>query len=198
MPEIDLIPAAWRAQRKARRTLRRAALTVAGLVIGIGAVRVGLEVSTRHAQSAVQALQAARRDGDRETARLSALQARHAELERQEALIATLRGPGLVSGVLQPLDLALEDGLWFDELQYSRPTLLPPPGSPPPATDSSLGIRGKASDAAAVGRFVDALASRGPCQKPTLAPGEARRYTRFELVEFAVSCPLRPAAGGHG
>jgi len=196
VPEIDLIPASWRAQRKARRTLRGAAVAMAGLVIGIGAARIGLEVSTRNEQAAVQAIQATRRDGDREAARLSALQARHAELQRQEALIATLRGPGLVGSVLQPLDRALEDGLWFDDLQYARPTLLPQPGSPPPTTESSLGIRGKASDAATVGRFVDALASRGPCLKPALAPGEARRYTRFELVEFAVSCPLRPTGTG--
>ena len=91
MPEIDLIPASWRAQRKARRTLRGAAVAMAGLVIGIGAARIGLEVSTRNEQAAVQAIQATRRDGDREAARLSALQARHAELQRQEALIATLR-----------------------------------------------------------------------------------------------------------
>ncbi|MBK7846309.1 MAG: hypothetical protein IPJ73_02490 [Zoogloea sp.] len=109
MPEIDLIPASWRAQRKARRTLRGAAVAMAGLVIGIGAARIGLEVSTRNEQAAVQAIQATRRDGDREAARLSALQARHAELQRQEALIATLRGPGLVGSVLQPLDRALEE-----------------------------------------------------------------------------------------
>lgn len=196
MPEIDLIPASWRARQHARRSLRRGAAAIAGLIIGIGAARIGLELSTRTEQAAVQEIQGARRDADREAARLIALQARHTELQRQDALIAALRGPSLLREVLQPLDRALEDGLWFDELQFAHPSLLPQPGSPPPIIERSLGMRGKATDAATVGRFVDALASRGPCLKPALTPGETRRYTRFELVEFTVSCPLRPTTAG--
>jgi hypothetical protein len=194
VPEIDLIPASWRAQRNARRTLRGAAVAMAGLVIGIGAARIGLEVSTRNEQAAVQAIQATRRDGDREAARLSALQARHAELQRQEVLIATLRGPGLVGSVLQPLDRALEDGLWFDELQYARPTLLPQPGSPP-TTESSLGIRGKASDAATVG----ALWMPWPAAVPASSPRSPRRGPPLHPLRTGGvrgELPLRPAGTG--
>lgn len=196
MPEIDLIPAAWRAQRQARRNLHRGGLVIAAMVLGIGAARIGLELSTRSEQAAVQHIQAARRDGDREAARLTALLARRNELQHQQALITTLRGHSLVSDVLQPLDRALDESLWLDELQFSRPTVLPQPGSQPATIERSLGMRGKAADAAAVGRFVDTLAQRGPCLKPALAPGDTRRYTRFELVEFAVSCPLRPSPAG--
>ncbi|MBL8453900.1 MAG: hypothetical protein JNK97_14240 [Zoogloea sp.] len=196
MPEIDLIPATWRARRRARRSLRRGGLVITALVLGIGATRVGLELSTRSEQGAVQHIQAARRDGEREAARLTALLARRSELQHQQALIDTLRGGRLVGDVLQPLDRALDDGLWFDELQFFHPTTLPQPGSPPAVAESSLGIRGKATDTAAVGRFMDALAQRGPCLKPALTPGETRRYTRFELVDFVVSCPLRPGPAG--
>ncbi len=196
MPEIDLIPAVWRARRRARRQLRQGGLVITALVLGIGATRVGLELSTRSERNAVQNIQAARRDGEREAARLTALLARRSELQHQQALIDTLRGGGLVSDVLQPLDRALDDKLWFDELQFSRTIALPQPGSPSALAESSLGIRGKATDTAAVGRFMDALAQRGPCLKPTLTPGEARRYTRFELVDFVVSCPLRPGPTG--
>lgn len=69
MPEIDLIPATWRAQRQARRNLRRGGLVIAALVLGIGAARIGLELSARNEQAAVQHIQAARRDGDREIGR---------------------------------------------------------------------------------------------------------------------------------
>lgn len=196
MPEIDLIPASWRAQRQARRNLQRGSLVIVALALGIGAARIGLELSARNEKAAVQHIQAARRDGDREAARLTALLAHHSELQHQQALIDTLRGRALVSDVLQPLDRALDESIWFDELQFSNPTVLPQAGSPAPATERSLGIRGKATDAAAVGRLVDALALRGPCLKPALVPGDTRRYTRFELVEFAVSCPLRPSPAG--
>lgn len=194
MAEIDLIPASWRAARRARGHLRLSGLAIAGILVGLVAGRIGLELSTRNALATVQQMQAARRDTEREAARVTALESRLAELQRQQALVTTLRGEGMVGRSLLPIDRALEADIWFDELGYARQAVPPQPGnSAPPPIEASLQIRGKAPSAAAISRFNDALASQGPCARPTLTPGDTKRYTRFELLEFTIVCPLRPA-----
>lgn len=194
MAEIDLIPASWRAARRAHRRLRLSGLAIAGILAGLVAGRIGLELSTRNAQATVQQMQAARRDTEREDARITALESRLAELQRQQALVTTLRGEGVVGRALLPLDRALDADIWFDELGYARQAVPPQPGSSaPPPIEASLQIRGKAPNAAVISRFNDALASQRVCASTTLTPGDTKRYTRFELLEFTITCPLRPA-----
>ncbi len=196
MPDVDLIPASWRAEQRMRRHLKGGAIAIAGVVLAILGGRIWLELSLRTEQAAVQQIQGARRDGEREAARLADLQSRVAENHRQQTLIASLRGTGPLAQALLPLDRALDDNIWFDELHYARQAILPQPGNPalPPA-EASLSLRGKAPDAAAIGRFADALVAQGPCSKPQLVPGAVKRYTRFELVEFSVNCPLKAKTG---
>lgn len=197
MADVDLIPASWRAERRMRHHLQGGAIAIASVVLAILAGRIWLELSLREEQAAVQQIQGARRDGEREAAHLADLHGRVAESRRQQSLIASLRGTGPFADALQPLDQALDDTIWFDELHYARQAILPQPGNPaPPPAEASLSLRGKAPDAAGIGRFADALVARGPCIKPQLVPGAAKHYTRFELVEFSLSCPLKAAAGG--
>jgi hypothetical protein len=199
MAEVDLIPASWRAERRIRRHIKGCAIAIAGVVLAILAGRIWLELSLRAEQAAIQQIQGARRDGEREAAHLSDLQGRVAESHRQRNLIVSLRGSGPLAHALLPLDQALDDTIWFDELHYARQAILPQPGTPPPPAEASLSLRGKAPDAAGIGRFADALVARGPCIKPQLVPGAAKHYTRFELVEFSVSCTLKtPAAAESG
>lgn len=197
MSEIDLIPASWRAEQRARRALAGCAIVIGGIVAAVIAGRIGLELSTRHAQAELRQLQTLRRDGDRADARLASLTAALAEARRQQAIVATLKGEGLVARVLQPLDRSLGDDIWFDELNYAHPGILPQAGNPaPPPVEASLAIRGKAPDAAAIGQFAEAVGKAGPCAKPKLAPGNVKHYTRFELVEFALACSLKSGPGG--
>ena len=195
MAEIDLIPASWRAEQQLRRHLRSGGLAVAAVLLTVLAGRIGLEWTIRKEQAAEQQLQGLRREGERDMARLTVLQNAVDEARQQQGRIATLRGEGLVASALKPLDDALEDGIWFDELRYVRQPVLPQPGNPaPPPPEASLIIRGKAPDAAAIARLTDALGA-GLCVKPSLSPGEVKRYTRFELLEFSLTCPLRAKAG---
>ena len=62
--------------------------------------------------------------------------------------------------------------------------------------EASLAIRGKAPDPATIGEFAEALGSTGPCAKPRLVPGNVKQYNRFELMEFALNCPLTLPGGG--
>lgn len=197
MPEIDLIPASWRAEQRTRRALTRGGAVLGGIVLAIAAGRLALEWSIREQQAAIQQVQGTRRDGERTTAQLAALEAGLAEARSQQALIATLRGEGFVASVMRPLDEILGDDIGFDELLYSRQSPLPVPGSPtPPPVEASLAIRGKAPHAAAIGEFADALGKAGPCTKPRMTPGNVKRYTRLELLEFTLSCPIKIRPGG--
>jgi hypothetical protein len=213
MADIDLIPASWRAEQRARRTLRGGVIAVGCAIAAVAALRIGLELGNRSATTALQTLQAQRRDSERTVARLTALNARvdeARELSRKIAALrgpdvvggvlvpiddALLRGPDVVGGVLVPIDDALGESVWFDELIYTRIPALPQPGTPIAPADASLAIHGKAPDPATIGAFAEALASAGPCAKPRLVPGNVKQYNRFELMEFALSCPLTLRSG---
>jgi hypothetical protein len=128
-------------------------------------------------------------------ARLTALNARADEARELSRKIAALRGPDVVGGVLVPIDQALGESVWFDELIYTRIPALPQPGTPIAPADASLAIHGKAPDPATIGEFAEALGSTGPCAKPRLVPGNVKQYNRFELMEFALNCPLTLRGG---
>lgn len=195
MADIDLIPASWRAEQRARRTLRGGLVAVGCAIAAVAAVRIGLEIANRQATTALQTLQAQRRDSERIVARLTALNARVDEARELSRKIAALRGPDVVGGVLVPIDQALGESVWFDELIYTRIPALPQPGTPIAPADASLAIHGKAPDPATIGAFAEALGSAGPCAKPRLVPGNVKQYNRFELMEFALNCPLTLRSG---
>lgn len=195
MADIDLIPASWRAEQRARRTLRGGLVAVGCAIAAVAAVRIGLEITNRQATTALQTLQAQRRDSERIVARLTALNARVDEARELSRKIAALRGPDVVGGVLVPIDQALGESVWFDELIYTRIPALPQPGTPIAPADASLAIHGKAPDPATIGEFAEALGSAGPCAKPRLVPGNVKQYNRFELMEFALNCPLTLRGG---
>lgn len=195
MADIDLIPASWRAEQRARRTLRGGLVAVGCAIAAVAAVRIGLEITNRQATTALQTLQAQRRDSERIVARLTALNARVDEARELSRKIAALRGPDVVGGVLVPIDQALGESVWFDELIYTRIPALPQPGTPIAPADASLAIHGKAPDPATIGAFAEALGSTGPCAKPRLVPGNVKQYNRFELMEFALNCPLTLRSG---
>lgn len=195
MADIDLIPASWRAEQRARRTLRGGVIAVGCAIAAVAALRIGLELGNRSATTALQTLQAQRRDSERTVARLTALNARVDEARELSRKIAALRGPDVVGGVLVPIDVALGESVWFDELIYTRIPALPQPGTTIAPADASLAIHGKAPDPATIGAFAEALASAGPCAKPRLVPGNVKQYNRFELMEFALSCPLTLRSG---
>lgn len=196
MADIDLIPASWRAEQRARRTLRGGLVAVGCAIAAVAALRIGLEIANRQATTALQTLQAQRRDSDRTVARLTALNARVDEARELSRRVAALRGPEVVAGVLVPIDQALSESIWFDELIYTRIPALPQPGTTIAPANASLAIRGKAPDPATIGAFAEALGSAGPCAKPRLVPGTVKQYNRFELMEFALSCPLTLGDGG--
>lgn len=195
MADIDLIPASWRTEQRARRTLRGGLVAVGCAIAAVAAVRIGLEITNRQATTALQTLQAQRRDSERIVARLTALNARVDEARELSRKIAALRGPDVVGGVLVPIDQALGESVWFDELIYTRIPALPQPGTPIAPADASLAIHGKAPDPATIGEFAEALGSTGPCAKPRLVPGNVKQYNRFELMEFALNCPLTLRGG---
>lgn len=195
MADIDLIPASWRAEQRARRTLRGGVIAVGCAIAAVAALRIGLELGNRSATSALQTLQAQRRDSERTVARLTALNARADEARELSRRIAALRGPDVVAGVLLPIDQALGDTIWFDELIYTRLPALPQPGTAVTPAEANLAIHGKAPDPATISEFAETLGSAGPCAKPRLVPGNVKQYNRFELMEFSLNCPLTPRDG---
>lgn len=197
MADIDLIPASWRAEQRARRTLAAGLVATACAIGGVAIGRVGLELATRRDDASLNAQLTQRRDSERTAAHLTALSARLDEARALQTRIVTQRGGRVVDGVLLPLDSALGDDIWFDELDIARQPAPPQAGAPTPPPETVLSLRGKAPDAAAIGDFAERLGHTGRCAKPRLVPGTVKRYTRLELLEFSLSCPVPPEPADH-
>lgn len=131
MADIDLIPASWRAEQRARRTLAAGLVATACAIGGVAIGRVGLELATRRDDASLNAQLTQRRDSERTAARLTALSARLDEARALQTRIVTQRGGRVVDGLLLPLDSALGDDIWFDELDMARQPA-PPRRAPPP------------------------------------------------------------------
>lgn len=196
MADIDLIPASWRAEQRARRVVAVGLVAAGCAIVGVAIGRIGLELAIRHDDASLNAQHVQRRDSERTAARLTALSARLDEARTLQTRIATQRGGHVVEGVLLPVDQALTDQIWFDELIVAQQAAPPQTGAPQPQPEAALTLRGKAPDAAAIGDFAERLSHSGRCAKPRLVPGTVKRYTRLELLEFSLSCPVPPQQGG--
>ena len=192
MADIDLIPASWRAEQRARRTLRGGLVAVGCTIAAVAAVRIGLEIANRQATTRCRPCRAQRRDSERIVAASLPSTRGSTKPANCPAKVAALRGPDVVSGVLVPIDQALGESIWFDELIYTRIPALPQPGTPSPRP------RPASPSAAGAGPSHYRRVCRGPSAAPALptpgwCPATSSSTTASGSMEFALSCPLTPA-----
>ena len=216
MADVDMIPRSYREGLRARRTLFAYACALA-LLLGTGGgvaawSRWRLAVETPQ----LDQLRAATAQAEAMRAQLAAAQARKDALLQASSALEALRGNGAVARLAGSIEGAINDGVWFDGLQFSRTQELlrdPLPQPLPPGTlqvqaqgaagaaasvehwhlASHLEIAGQALDNEAMSRFLTAL-SRDPrlADVRFLNSAAARTDTGVSLA-FSMAGSLRPA-----
>lgn len=214
MADIDMIPRSYHNGLRVRRTLRiyGAALALALVAGGTGAGWLRWRLAVEAPQ--LEQLRAATAQAEAMRARVIAAEQRKFQLVQASEALQALRGEGALARLTGSLDGALNDNVWFDQLQFSRsqeqlreplPTPLPEGtlqtrGTASGAVEhwrltSQVEINGHARDHAAMTRFLGALAD-----DPALADirflNSAAAAEGDAGLAFGVTGSLRPAPNG--
>lgn len=181
MADVDMIPRSYREGLRARRTLFAYGCAL-GLLLAVGGGtaawlrwRLAVEVPR------LEQLRAATAQAEAMRVQLAAVTERRDALQQASEALTALRGSGAVGRLAASIDGAVNDGVWFEQLQFSRsqellrdplPQPLPPhtlqvraPGAGGAIEHWHLATRveigGQALDNEAMARFLTAL-SRDP------------------------------------
>ncbi|MCC2972868.1 PilN domain-containing protein [Massilia sp. IC2-476] len=211
MADVDMIPRSYREGLRARRTLFAYGCALA-FVLGLGGgtaawVRWRLAVETPR----LEQLRAATALAEATRNQLAAAQARKEALQQASNALDALRGSGAVARLAGSIDGAVNDGVWFDGLQFSRTQelLRDPLPQPLPAGTlqvqgaaggsvehwhlaNRLEIAGQAQDNEAMSRFLDALSGDPLLTDVRFLNSSASKTDAGVSLAFSVAGALRP------
>ena len=147
---------------------------------------------------------------------MTELTARRDEANKQLQVLDGLRGGAVVSQLVDALEAALIDRIWFQEVAFTRESI--PERKPEPAAPAQGGtakdgsavkidsgavrveqradIRGVARDHAALAEFIERLGARPGIKRVKLVDTSARSYPGVQVVDFRLALTLSPVAGG--
>jgi Tfp pilus assembly protein PilN len=215
MADIDMIPRSYREAVRARRLLAAYGTGLALLLAaGCGAsalLRWRLAVATPQ----LERLRAATAQAEAMRAQVVAAQQRKDALAQDVQALAALRGVGSVAVLSGALDAALNDKVWFDQLQFARTQELlrdPLPqgalqvrvaarGGAPAAVQawrlaSHVEIAGQALDNAAMTTFLAAMSASPVLDNVRFLNSSSQAAGDQPVVAFSVAGSLRLRGGG--
>lgn len=120
MHDIDLIPQSYRQALRAKRYFGRFLIGCVALISLIALTRIALTHFVDEEKSALATLQQGQRLSEAQRARLQELTAKKKKFETEIKVLSNLRGSTTVHSLFVALDRALNQDVWFDELQFMR------------------------------------------------------------------------------
>ncbi len=214
MADVDMIPRSYREGLRTRRTLFAYGCALA-LVLAVGGasaawLRWRLAVETPQ----LEQLRAATAQAEAMRGQLAAAGARKQALQQASGALEALRGSGAVARLAGSIDGAVNEGVWFEGLQFSRTQELlrdPLPQPLPPGTlqvqgaaggavehwhlATHLEIAGQAQDNEAMSLFLNALSRDPALADVRFLNSAASRTDAGASLAFSVAGALRPAGG---
>jgi hypothetical protein len=203
MTEIDLVPADYARMQTARRRLRRlgaallaiAALTLVARAMLAGALSAGKEDLAR--------LEATQRSWQEAKARTEKHSAEALASEKQLAALAELRGRDHLRLLLDAMDRAYVEKVWFDEIRYFRREL-GSDGTPPKVAGASraqhveqrVSVVGHAMNHATLAQFMKQLEQQPAVADLALVDTGSRSYPQATVIDFKLSLGVDPAGKG--
>ncbi len=212
--DIDLIPADYRACLRSREWLRRIGFAYLALGLGLGLARAGVAWET-HGRSRENArMEAVAAAAQERRAHLEGLRQRRSELEKQLALLEGLRGGVEARRMLQAVDRALDENVWFVDWKFRRAGalvdrepnavatgyfLVVPAGKKeegPKAwrMDTHMEIRARAVDHSSLANFVSRLVAQPEVESVRVLNTRVRPYLEAQAVEFELAVVVRGRA----
>ncbi len=211
MSELDLIPASWRARRRARGALARVALAYAILALVLGAAKITLGLRIEAEAAELDRLRGDRHSVASERARLDALQAREALLSRELGTLRKLGGAADVARVFAAVEETLASEVWFRDWVFMRAgeyvdvgpktvetgylILVPDAGSGERKRawrmHTHMEIRGQALSHSALADFVRRLAATPMVHEVKILDTRSQRLSGTEVVDFELAVEVR-------
>jgi len=209
MTEIDMIPQSYREQLRVRLWGRNFLAAIAALVVLIVVAKVWLLVTLSVQKPKLELLQHGRHAVAAQLAAVEALRARKSEAESNLSVLAELRGGPSVEQISGTIDRAINDGVWFDRLQfvrsadYAAPKADPAAGAPPGdgATAGAkrplnqLEIGGRAVSHSALAEFAKNLAAEPGTRNVRVVNTARQGDSAATAVRFEVAAVINGAAG---
>lgn len=218
MADVDMIPRSYRQGLRTRRTLFAYGCAL-GLLLAVGAgsaawLRWRLAVEAPR----LEQLRAATAQAEAMRVQLAAAQERRDALRQASQALASLRGSGAVARLAASIDGAVNDGVWFEQLEFSRSQELLRDPLPQPLPSHTLQVRapgangavehwhlasrvevkGHALDNEAMARFLTAL-TRDPQLAEVRFLNSASAHTETgTLLAFSVAGALKDGSAGDG
>lgn len=208
MNSIDMIPQSYREQLRVRLWGRNFLAAMGALLLMIGAAKVGLLWTLSVQKPQLEKLQLGRQAVSAQLAQVEALRARKSEAEQNVAVLATLRGGPSVEQLSATIDHAINDGVWFSELQFVRSAdyAAPSPGdgdhgasggntettTQPPL--NQLTIKGQAHSHSALAQFAKNLAAQPGTRNVRVVNTARRGDSALDAVQFEIAAVVNGAA----
>jgi hypothetical protein len=214
---VDLIPAEFHRSLRMRRIVRGSGWTALGIAAALGAASAGLAYTINEERAAIARFKHTHAQARAQQARLTEVTARRDEARKQLQTLDGLRGGAVIGQLVDALETALIDGIWFQEVAYSRdtgPERKPEGAATAPGAAAKDGgaaakaddtavrieqraeIRGMARDHAALAQFIERLGARAGIGQVRLVDTNARSYPGVQVVDFHLALTLAAAAAG--
>jgi Tfp pilus assembly protein PilN len=206
MAEIDLIPQAYRETQRAKRWVKLFLIACGLLLLTVVLARVILGRFTKDIEAPLVQLQQQETTAAQQRAEIDTLRASKAQAEKQWQILQGLRGNPVTEALFKALDLALPEGVWFQDFKFLRegqfvemkpetkPTgyfiIVPKDGKNPQAGEQAwrvqrhVEIHGQAVDQTALTQFIERLQTQNGISNVRLLNTTMREYGSKQAIEF--------------
>lgn len=133
MADIDMIPRSYRDGVRVRRTLRRAGLALAAIVVAAAAGSAALRWQSAALERRTATLQQAASAATASQAQAATEQAARERMLQQQGLLRALRREGELATLSNAIDSALPETAWLTAVTLQRDLQLAPANAPAPA-----------------------------------------------------------------
>ena len=133
MADIDMIPRSYRDGVRVRRTLRRAGLALAAIVVAAAAGSAALRWQSAALERRTATLQQAASAATASQAQAATEHAARERVLQQQGLLRALRREGELAMLANAIDTALPETAWLTAVTLQRDLQLAPANAPAPA-----------------------------------------------------------------
>jgi hypothetical protein len=192
MSELDLIPQDYARRQRLRRRLRLAAALLVSAACLVVLARSALGVLLASERQQLARLEAKKLAWQQSKTKTEQYTSEALAIEKQLRALDELRGRDQLRLLLEALDSAHVDKVWFDEIRYYRREKAPEKApekaqQKAPRAEQHAGVTGHATDHATLADFMRRLETQPGVAELTLLDTSARRYPNRVIIDFKLS-----------
>jgi hypothetical protein len=188
MSDLDLIPADYARRQHLRRRLRQAAVAFASAACLVVLARTALGMLAAGERQQIARLESKKLAWQQSKAKTEQYTSQALAAEKQLRALDELRGRDRLRLLLEAIDVAYLDRIWFDEVKYHR-------RENASRTEQRAAVTGHALNHATLAEFMRKLETQPGIAELTLLDTSTRRYPHAVVIDFKLALVVDPFAG---